>query len=177
MKRFFLLSLCLAALSACSDDETTEQKPAVIGDVQFAAAIDPIEAESRVVQEGTAIRWEAGDQIGITAMIDGTPHIENIPYTLSDATTFSMLTPAAEAIRWNESVTGRRTYFAYYPYDQANAGGLLNRAVIRFSVPAEQHVAAGANTTLPLLIGEASTSATQQQPVALRSTTSLRCWN
>lgn len=168
MKRFFLLSLCLAALSACSDDETTEQKPAVIGDVQFAAAIDPVEAESRVAQEGTAIRWEAGDQIGITAMIDGTPHIENIPYTLSDATTFSMLTPAAEAIRWNESVTGRRTYFAYYPYDQTNAGGLLNRAVIRFSVPAEQHVAAGANTTLPLLIGEASTSATQQQPVALR---------
>lgn len=168
MKRFFLLSLCLAALSACSDDETTEQKPAVIGDVQFAAAIDPVEAESRVAQEGTAIRWEAGDQIGITAMIDGTPHIENIPYTLSDATTFSMLTPAAEAIRWNESVTGRRTYFAYYPYDQTNAGGLLNRAVIRFSVPAEQHVAAGANTTLPLLIGKASTSATQQQPVALR---------
>ena len=39
MKRFFLLSLCLAALSACSDDETTEQKPAVIGDVQFAAGL------------------------------------------------------------------------------------------------------------------------------------------
>ena len=41
MKRFFLLPLCIAALSACSDDETAEQKPAVIGDVQFAAAIDP----------------------------------------------------------------------------------------------------------------------------------------
>lgn len=31
-------------------------------------------------------------------MIDGTPHIENIPYTL-DATTFSMPSPVAEAIR------------------------------------------------------------------------------
>lgn len=168
MKRFFLLSLCLAALSACSDDETTEQKPAVIGDVQFAAAIDPVKAESRVVQEGTVTSWEAGDRIGITAMIDGTPHIENIPYTLSEATTFSMLVPASEAIRWNESVTGRRTYFAYYPYEESNAGGQLNRAVVRFSVPAEQHVVAGANTTLPFLVGEASTSATQQQPVALR---------
>lgn len=168
MKRFFLLSLCLAALSACSDDETTEQKPAVIGDVQFAAAIDPVKAESRVVQEGTVTSWEAGDRIGITAMIDGTPHIENIPYTLSDATTFSMLIPASEAIRWNESVTGRRTYFAYYPYEESNAGGLLNRAVVRFSVPAEQHVVAGENTTQPFLVGEASTSATQQQPVALR---------
>ena len=168
MKRFFLLSLCIAALSACSDDETAEQKPAVIGDVQFAAAIDPVSADSRAVQQGTVTSWEAGDKVGITAMIDGTPHIENVPYTLSDATTFSMLTPAAEAIRWNESVTGRRTYFAYYPYDETNAGGLLSRAVIRFSVPSEQHVAEGVNTTLPLLIGEASTSATQQQPVALR---------
>lgn len=168
MKRFFLLSLCIAALSACSDDETAEQKPAVIGDVQFAAAIDPVSAESRAVQQGTVTSWEAGDRIGITAMIDGTPHIENIPYTLSDATTFSMLSPVAEAIRWNESVTGRRSWFAYYPYDETNAGGLLNRAVVRFSVPAEQHVADGANTTLPFLVGEASTSAAQQQPVALR---------
>lgn len=168
MKRFFLLSLCIAALSACSDDETAEQKPAVIGDVQFAAAIDPVSAESRAVQQGTVTSWETGDRIGITAMIDGTPHIENIPYTLSDATTFSMLAPVAEAIRWNESVTGRRTYFAYYPYAETNAGGLLSRAVVRFSVPAEQHVADGANTTLPFLVGEASTSATQQQPVALR---------
>lgn len=168
MKRFFLLSLCIAALSACSDDETAEQKPAVIGDVQFAAAIDPVSAESRAVQQGTVTSWETGDRIGITAMIDGTPHIENIPYTLSDATTFSMLAPVAEAIRWNESVTGRRTYFAYYPYAETNAGGLLSRAVVRFSVPAEQHVANGANTTLPFLVGEASTSATQQQPVALR---------
>ena len=168
MKRFFLLSLCIAALSACSDDETAEQKPAVIGDVQFAAAIDPVSAESRAVQQGTVTSWEAGDRIGITAMIDGTPHIENIPYTLSDATTFSMLSPVAEAIRWNESVTGQRSWFAYYPYDETNAGGLLNRAVVRFSVPAEQHVADGANTTLPFLVGEASTSATQQQPVALR---------
>lgn len=168
MKRFFLLSLCIAALSACSDDETAEQKPAVIGDVQFAAAIDPVSAESRAVQQGTVTSWETGDRIGITAMIDGTPHIENIPYTLSDATTFSMLSPVAEAIRWNESVTGRRSWFAYYPYDETNAGGLLNRAVVRFSVPAEQHVADGANTTLPFLVGEASTSATQQQPVALR---------
>lgn len=168
MKRFFLLSLCLAALSACSDDETTEQKSAVIGDVQFAAAIDPVKAESRVVQEGAVTSWEAGDRIGITAMIDGTPHIENIPYTLSEATTFSMLVPASEAIRWNESVTGRRTYFAYYPYEESNAGGQLNRAVVRFSVPAEQHVVAGENTTLPFLVGEASTSATQQRPVALR---------
>lgn len=168
MKRFFLLSLCIAALSACSDDETAEQKPAVIGDVQFAAAIDPVSAESRAVQQGTVTSWEAGDRIGITAMIDGTPHIENIPYTLSDATTFSMLAPVAEAIRWNESVTGRRSWFAYYPYAETNAGGLLNRAVVRFSVPAEQHVADGANTTLPFLVGEASTSATQQQPVALR---------
>lgn len=47
MKRFFLLPLCIAALSACSDDETAEQKPAVIGDVQFAAAIDPAEAGTR----------------------------------------------------------------------------------------------------------------------------------
>lgn len=168
MKRFFLFTLCLTALSACSDDETADQKPAVIGDVQFAAAIDPVSAESRAVQQGTVTSWEAGDRIGITAMIDGTPHIENIPYTLSDATTFSMLTPAAEAIRWNESVTGRRSWFAYYPYAETNAGGLLNRAVVRFSVPAEQHVADGANTTLPFLVGEASTSATQQQPVALR---------
>lgn len=168
MKRFFLLSLCIAALSACSNDETAEQKPAVIGDVQFAAAIDPVSAESRAVQQGTVTSWEAGDRIGITAMIDGTPHIENIPYTLSDATTFSMLSPVAEAIRWNESVTGRRSWFAYYPYDETNAGGLLNRAVVRFSVPAEQHVADGANTTLPFLVGEASTSAAQQQPVALR---------
>lgn len=168
MKRFFLLSLCIAALSACSDDETAEQKPAVIGDVQFAAAIDPVSAESRAVQQGTVTSWETGDKIGITAMIDGTPHIENIPYTLSDATTFSMLAPVAEAIRWNESVTGRRSWFAYYPYAETNAGGLLNRAVVRFSVPAEQHVADGANTTLPFLVGEASTSATQQQPVALR---------
>lgn len=168
MKRFFLLPLCIAALSACSDDETAEQKPAVIGDVQFAAAIDPAEAGTRVVEQGPVTSWETGDRIGITAMIDGTPHVENIPYTLSDATTFSMLTPVAEAIRWNESITGRRTFFAYYPYDQTNAGGLLNRAVVRFSVPAEQHVAEGANTTLPFLIGEASTSAAQQQPVALR---------
>lgn len=168
MKRFFLLPLCIAALSACSDDETAEQKPAVIGDVQFAAAIDPAEAGTRVVEQGPVTSWETGDRIGITAMIDGTPHVENIPYTLSDATTFSMLTPVAEAIRWNESITGRRTFFAYYPYDQTNAGGLLNRAVVRFSVPAEQHVAEGANTTLPFLIGEASTSASQQQPVALR---------
>lgn len=168
MKRFFLLSLCIAALSACSDDETAEQKPAVIGDVRFAAAIDPVSAESRAVQQGTVTSWEAGDRIGITAMIDGTPHIENIPYTLSDATTFSMLAPVAEAIRWNESVTGRRSWFAYYPYAETNAGGLLNRAVVRFSVPAEQHVADGANTTLPFLVGEASTSAAQQQPVALR---------
>ena len=168
MKRFFLLPLCIAALSACSDDETAEQKPAVIGDVQFAAAIDPAEAGTRVVEQGPVTSWETGDRIGITAMIDGTPHVENIPYTLSDATTFSMLTPVAEAIRWNESITGRRTFFAYYPYDQTNAGGLLNRAVVRFSVPAEQHVSEGANTTLPFLIGEASTSAAQQQPVALR---------
>ena len=168
MKRFFLFTLCLATLSACSDDETAEQKPAVIGDVQFAAAIDPVSAESRAVQQGTVTSWEAGDRIGITAMIDGTPHIENIPYTLSDATTFSMLSPVAEAIRWNESVTGQRSWFAYYPYDETNAGGLLNRAVVRFSVPAEQHVADGANTTLPFLVGEASTSAAQQQPVALR---------
>lgn len=168
MKRFFLSTLCIAALSACSDDETSSPGPAVIGDVQFAAAIDPVSAESRVIQQGIVTSWEAGDQIGITAMIDGTPHIENIPYTLSDATTFSLLTPAAEAIRWNESVTGRRTFFAYYPYSETNAGGLLNRAVVRFSVPAEQHIAEGANTTRPFLVGEASTSATQQQPVALR---------
>lgn len=106
MKRFFLLPLCIAALSACSDDETAEQKPAVIGDVQFAAAIDPAEAGTRVVEQGPVTSWETGDRIGITAMIDGTPHVENIPYTLSDATTFSMLTPVAEAIRWNESITG-----------------------------------------------------------------------
>ena len=168
MKRFLSLFIALAALSACSDDETSSPKPAVIGDVQFAAAIDPAAAESRVVQDGPAASWEAGDKIGITALIDGTPYIENIPYTLSSATTFSELTPAAETIRWNESVTGRRTYFAYYPYTGDNAGGLMNRAVVRFSIPAEQRVSGGVNTTQPFLIGEAATSATQQQPVALR---------
>lgn len=168
MKRLFLFTACLAALSACSDDETTDRKPPVVGDVQFAAAIDPAQAETRVAWEGPEALWETGDCIGITAMIDGTPHIENVPYTLTDATTFSLLTPADAAIRWNESVTGRRSFFAYYPYDETNAGGLMNRAVVRFSIPAEQHIAGGVNTTRPLLVGDAATDAAQQQPVALR---------
>lgn len=168
MKRLFLFTACLAALSACSDDETTDRRPPVVGDVQFAAAIDAAQTETRVEWEGAVPVWQTGDRIGITAMIDGTPHIENVPYTLTDATTFSLLTPADEAIRWNESVTGRRTFFAYYPYEATNAGGLMNRAVVRFSVPAEQHVAEGVNTTEPLLVGQAATSAAQQQPVALR---------
>lgn len=42
----FLAILCIAALSACSDDETAEQKPAVIGNVQFAA-VSTVSAESR----------------------------------------------------------------------------------------------------------------------------------
>lgn len=166
MKRLLLFTACLAALSACSDDETTDRRPPVVGDVQFAAAIDP--AETRVAWEGAVPVWETGDRIGITALLDGTPYIENVPYTLTDATSFSLLTPADEAIRWNESVTGRRTFFACYPYDQSNAGGLMNRAVVRFSAPAEQHVAGGVNTTEPLLVGHAATSAAQQQPVALR---------
>lgn len=168
MKRLFLFTACLAALSACSDDETTDRRPPVVGDVQFAAAIDPAEAETRVVHEGSTPVWQTGDRIGITAMIDGTPYLENVPYTLTDATSFSLLTPADAAIRWNESVTGRRTFFAYYPYDETNAGGVMNRAVVRFSIPAEQHVAGGVNTTEPLLVGQAATSAAQQQPVALR---------
>ncbi|WP_295937970.1 BACON domain-containing carbohydrate-binding protein [uncultured Alistipes sp.] len=168
MKRFFLLTLCLAALSACSDDDTAGPKPPVIGDVQFAAAIDPATAGSRVIQDGSTISWEAGDQIGITALIDGTPYIENIPYTLQAATSFSELSPSAQAILWNESVTGLRSYFAYYPFGQDNSGGELNRAVVCFSIPAEQHIVGGVNTTQPFLVGRASTSATQQQPVVLR---------
>ena len=167
MKRLFIL-LQLVVLAACSQDQTQNPAPAYIGDIQFAAAIDPPTCESRMIQDETGPVWETGDQIGITGLIDGTPYIENMPYALTDATSFSLLVPADDPIRWNESVIGSRTFLAYYPYDASNTGGQLNRAVIQFSVPAEQYVSDGINSARPFLIGEAATSASQLQPVTLR---------
>ena len=170
--RTFLLSLCAAALLAgCSDDETSGQAPAVVGDAQFAAAIDELPTETRATLADGVTTWTAGDRIGITAMIDGTPFIRNIPYTLTSTATFSELAPADEAILWNESVTGERSYFAIWPYDPVNDEfTALNCAEFLYQIPATQQVTEGVNTAKPVLVGTAATTALTQRPVALRFT-------
>lgn len=170
--RTFLLSLCAAALLAgCSDDETSKQAPAVVGDAQFAAAIDEFPTETRAALADGVTTWTSGDCIGITAMIDGTPFIRNIPYTLTSTATFSELEPVDEAILWNESVTGERSYFAIWPYDPVNDEfTALNCAQFIYQVPAVQQVVKGVNTAKPVLVGTAATTALTQRPVALRFT-------
>ncbi|OUN55973.1 BACON domain-containing protein [Alistipes sp. An66] len=167
MKRLLIL-LQIVALIACTKDKTANMESPCIGDIQFAAAIDPPTNESRVIENGGNPIWNAGDQIGITALIDGTPYIENIPYMLEETSSFSILTPGETSIRWNESVVGLRTFLAYYPYETTNIGGALNRAIVHFNIPAQQQIVAGTNLTQPFLLGEAETSASQQKPVALR---------
>lgn len=67
MKRLLIL-LQIVALIACTKDKTANMESPCIGDIQFAAAIDPPTNESRVIENGGNPIWNAGDQIGITAL-------------------------------------------------------------------------------------------------------------
>lgn len=171
MMRTLLLSLSAAALLAgCSDDDTKGgATPPAVGKAQFAAAVDDFVPESRAAVAGGVTTWEPGDRIGITAMIDGTPYVMNVPYEFTAATTFGELTPVGDPILWNEAVVGERSFFAVWPYKASDDGfEELDRAQFGFSVPAVQQIADGKNTARPVLVGSAVTDARTERPVALR---------
>lgn len=171
MMRTFLLSLSAAVLLAgCSDDDTTgSATPPAVGKAQFAAAVDDFVSETRAAVAGGVTTWEPGDRIGITAMIDGTPYIKNVPYEFRAATTFGELTPVGDPILWNEAVVGERSFFAVWPYKASDDGfEELDRAQFGFSVPAVQQIADGKNSAKPVLVGSGVTDARTGHPVALR---------
>lgn len=173
MMRIFLLSLCTAVLlSGCSDDDTKGgTPPPVISDAQFAAAIDDLPTETRAAIADGMTTWEAGDEVGITAMIDGTPYVRNVPYKFTEATDFGELTAVAGPILWNESVRGERSFFACWPYKQSDDGyPEMDKAWFGIAVPAEQEVVDGVNTARPVLVGSGVTTAVVQRPVPLRFT-------
>lgn len=169
--RTLLLTCCVAALLAgCSDDKTDDPQPqAVVGNAQFAAAVDELPAETRASLADGVTMWEAGDEVGITAMIDGTPYVKNVPYRFTETTSFGYLSPVAAPILWNESVVGERSFFALWPYKPADDGYTeMDGARFGFSLPEEQQIVAGRNLTKPLLVGHAKTAALTGRPIALR---------
>lgn len=169
--RTLLLTFCAVALLAgCSDDKTDDGSPVpVVGKAQFAAAVDDFAADTRISIADGMTTWEAGDRVGITAMIDGTPYIQNVPYEFAASTSFGELMPVDEPIVWNEAVTGERSFFACWPYKPSDDGyTTLDCARFGFSVPAVQTMTADGNTAKPVLIGSAVTTATTQRPIALR---------
>lgn len=168
--RTLLLTLCAATLLAgCSNDRTDDLVVSVVGKAQFAAAVDELPAESRAVIADGMTTWQAGDQISITAMIDGTPYIKNVAYKFASASSFGELFPVEDPILWNESLRGERSFFACWPYKAADDGfAEMNCAQFGFSVPAKQTLTDGVNDAKPTLIGSASTSEQGQRPIALR---------
>lgn len=168
--RTLLLSCALAALLAgCSDDKTDDPVQAPVGSARFAAAVDDLPAESRASLADGMTVWEEGDEVGITAMIDGTPYVKNVPYRFTETTAFGYLSPVAAPILWNEAVAGERSFFACWPYKSADdTHSEMNEARFGFEVPAEQHIVDGRNRTRPMLVGYAQTAELTQRPVALR---------
>ena len=169
--RTLLLSYCAVALFAgCTDDKTDgESNPPVVGKAQFAAAIDDLSVDTRASLVDGVTTWDAGDKVGITALIDGTPYVKNVPYQFIAATSFGELSAVSDPILWNESVSGERSFFACWPYKPADDRfAELDCAQFDISVAAVQTVTDGVNDTKPVLIGAASTSAMTQQPIALR---------
>lgn len=170
MKKLLLIASLGALLAGCSDDKTDEGQPqAAVGDAQFAAAVDDLPAETRASLADGVTMWEVGDRVGITAMIDGTPYVKNVPYRFTETTSFGYLSPVAEAIVWNEAVVGERSFFAVWPYKPSDdAYTEMDGARFGFSLPEQQTVANGKSDTKPVLVGRAKTTALTQRPVALR---------
>ncbi|WP_418990914.1 hypothetical protein [Alistipes sp.] len=169
--RPFLLSLCVAALLAgCSDDDTKGGGTApAVTEAQFAAAVDDFVPETRASVAGGVTTWQTGDRIGITALIDGTPYVMNVPYEFTEATTFGYLTAAGDPILWNEAVVGQRSFFAIWPWKESDGDfEELDRAQFGFEVPAVQEVTEGVNNAVPVLVGSGVTDALTERPVALR---------
>ena len=128
-KRFIILPLTLALLTACSNDEDekshTSDKRVPL---EIVASID---LQAQMFTRAVETAWEAGDKIGVYMILHSatTPAIyedaehtkgENMPYTFDDGTnyetygnTYRLFTPNSKKIYLSETSVD---IYGYYPY-------------------------------------------------------------
>ena len=127
-KRFIILPLTLALLTACSNDEDDKSRTDKRVPLEIVASID---LQAQMFTRAVETAWESGDKIGVYMILHSatTPAIyedaehtkgENMPYTFDDGTnyetygnTYRLFTPNSKKIYLSETSVD---VYGYYPY-------------------------------------------------------------
>lgn len=126
--------ICMLGLFGCTHDESmTEQAVNFTIKVQ-AQAVTPQAGIRIPVEEGYKTVFKGGEQIGITAIKNGSIYngMNNIPFTY-DATTDSW-TPSNNTLPQLYYYSGL-TYIAYYPYDAAMSNKKSEQEIVDAFTP------------------------------------------